>query len=179
MDEISNKEVVQQPNTTETAQAGGNAEPLPENTEIAKLKAALSKANSEAAANKRAAEEWKRQLREKQTETERAEAERLEREKQREARIAELEAKERISTYKDQLLAAGIEAEYADLMAKALPDGVGAEYFAATKASVEAIRKNLVGQALASQPGLSVGTPPQGKTAEALEMETLRRNIGL
>lgn len=162
------KEVVQSAESTPKAEA---KEPV-ENAEIVKLKAALSKANAEAA-------DWKRQLREKQTETERAEAERLEREKQREARIAELEAKERISAYKDQLLAAGIEAEYADLMAKALPDGVGAEYFAATKASVEAIRKNLVGQALASQPGLSVGTPPQGKTAEALEMESLRRNIGL
>ena len=46
-----------------------------ESEETTRLKAALSKANSESA-------EWKRQLREKQTESERAEAERKERDAQ-------------------------------------------------------------------------------------------------
>ena len=46
--------------------------PKDNNDEVTKLKTALSKANSEAA-------DWKRQLREKQTEQERAEAERAER----------------------------------------------------------------------------------------------------
>lgn len=143
-----------------------------ENTDIAKLKAALSKANSEAA-------EFKRQLREKQSEAERAEAERQEREKQREARIAELEAKERIHNYKTKLMEAGIDAVAADLMAKALPDGVADEYFTATKAVLADAKQKAVNDSLSKQPGLSVGTPPSGKTAAELEMEQLRKNIGL
>lgn len=163
-----NSTVVQSAEPTPKADA---KEPV-ESAEIVKLKAALSKANAEAA-------DWKRQLREKQTETERAEAERLEREKQREARIAELETRERISIYKDKLLAAGIDAVNADLMAKALPDGVSDEYFAATKAVMDTQRQKAVNESLAMQPGLSVGTPPTGKSAADLELEGLRKNIGL
>lgn len=156
--------------TAEPAKAEAK-EPV-ETAEIAKLKAALSKANSEAA-------EFKRQLREKQSEAERAEAERQEREKQREARIAELEAKERVSNYKTKLMEAGVDAVAADLMAKALPDGVADEYFAATKAVLAEAKQKAVNESLSKQPGLSVGNPPSGKTAADLEMEQLRRNIGL
>lgn len=156
--------------TAEPAKAE-TKEPV-ETAEIAKLKAALSKANSEAA-------EFKRQLREKQSEAERAEAERQEREKQREARIAELEAKERVSNYKTKLMEAGVDAVAADLMAKALPDGVADEYFAATKAVLAEAKQKAVNESLSKQPGLSVGNPPSGKTAADLEMEQLRRNIGL
>ena len=163
-----NKDVVQ---SAETAPKTEAKEPV-ENAEIVRLKAALSKANAEAA-------DWKRQLREKQTEAERIEAERAEREKQREARIAELEAKERIGNYRTLLMEAGIDALNADLMAKSLPDGVGADYFAAVKAANELTRKNLVGESLASQPGLSIGTPPKGKTPDEVEMEKLRKSIGL
>ena len=131
--------------------------PEPENPEITKLKVALSKANSEAA-------EWKRQLREKQTEQERKDAERLEHEQQREARIAELEAKERISGYKDKLLDAGIDPVSADLMAKALPDGVSDDYFTTLKTFNANQHQAIETAKLNQQPGLSVGMPPTGAT---------------
>lgn len=135
-----------------------------EDPEVVKLKAALSRANSEAA-------EWKRQLREKQTEQERADAERAEREREREARIAELEAKERISTYKGKLMETGIDAASADIMAKALPEGVGDDYFATMKTFFDTQRKAADAAALNNQPGLSVGLPPSGVQKSELDKE--------
>lgn len=143
-----------------------------ESADSSKLKEALSKANSEAAA-------YKRQLREKQTEAERAEADRAEAEKQLREELDNYRTKERLSNYRAQLMAAGIDADTAALMAQALPDGVSDEYFAATKTFIENQKQAIATEALNNQPGLSVGTPPKGKTAEELEMETLRRNIGL
>lgn len=144
------------------------AEQPAENPEIVKLKAALSRANSEAA-------EWKRQLREKQTEQEREAAERAEREKAREARIAELEAKERISTYKTKLMEASVDHATAEAMANNLPDGVGDEYFAALKSYLASQRQAIETAALNHQPGLSVGMPPTGaaKTEEDMKLDKI------
>lgn len=126
-----------------------------------KQKDAISKANGEAA-------EWKRQFRETQTEQQRAEAERAEREKAREARIAELEAKERVSNYKSKLMDGGVDHAAADIMAKALPEGVSDEYFATLKSYLSNQRQAVETAALNKQPGLSVGMPPTGsvKTEE-------------
>ena len=140
----------------------------PESAEIAKLKAALSKANSEAA-------DWKRQLREKQTEQEKAEADRKEYEAKREARIAELEAKERISIYKDKLLDATVDPASADIMAKALPEGVSDDYFATLKSVLSNQRQAIETATLNKQPGLSVGMPPTGvqKTEEDIKLDKI------
>lgn len=155
--------------TTETPKpATEQPKEAPDSPEVARLKAALSKANSEAA-------DWKRQLREKQTEQEREAAERAEREKAREARIAELEAKERISTYKDKLLDATIDPASADIMAKALPEGVSDDYFATLKSVLSNQRKAIEASALDKQPGLSVGMPPTGvqKTEEDIKLDKI------
>ena len=133
-----------------------------------KQKEAISKANGEAA-------EWKRQFRETQTEQQRAEAERAEREKAREARIAELEAKERIGTYKDRLMASGVDPTSADIMAKALPDGVSENYFDVMKSYLESQRQAAETAKLNSQPKLSVGMPPTGmqKTEEDAKLDKI------
>lgn len=141
-------------------------------TDAERLKSALSKANSEAA-------EYKRQLREKQTEAERAEADRLEKEKKLQEELNGYKTRERISTYKAKLMAAGIDAATADSMANGLPEGVSDDYFAATKTFLDNQKQALMSEALDNQPGLSVGVPPQGKSAEDMETERLRRNIGL
>lgn len=143
-----------------------------ENAEIAKLKAALSKANSEAA-------DWKRQLREKQTEQERADAERAEREKSREARIAELEAKERVNTYKNKLLEAAVDPASADIMAKSLPDGVSDDYFTTLKSYLDNQRQAIETATLNKQPSLSVGMPPTATDAQKEETNRRRRWMGL
>jgi hypothetical protein len=143
-----------------------------EPADVTKLKTSLSKANSEAA-------EYKRQLREKQSEAERAEAERAEKEQMMQEKLAAYETRERIASYKAQLMTAGIDPNTADLMAKSLPEGVTDEYFAATKAFLEAQKQALLSESLNKQPGLSVGTPPTAAQAEREAENKMRRNFGL
>ena len=140
--------------------------------DLNKLKAALSKSNSEAA-------EYKRLLREKQTEAERAEADRAEREKALQDELASYRDKERISSYKAQLMSAGVDSETADLMAKSLPEGVADEYFLATKSFLDNQRQKLLTESINKQPGLSVGTPPTAAQAEREEENLLRKRMGL
>ncbi len=130
-----------------------------EPADVTKLKTALSKSNSEAA-------EYKRLLREKQTEAERAEAERAEKDREREELLHSLLEEKRVSTYKAQLMAAGVDPDTADLMAKSLPEGVSDEYFQATKSFLEQQRKKADIANLGKQPGLSVGQPPKGMTKD-------------
>lgn len=154
--------------TTKTDAPAPKVEQPKEDPEVTKLKAALSRANSEAA-------EWKRQLREKQTEQEKAEADRREREAQRDARLAELEAKDRINTYKNRLMETGVDPASADMMANSLPDGVSDEYFATLKSYLETQRKAADTAALNNQPKLSVGMPPTGitKTEEDMKLDKI------
>lgn len=146
--------------------------PQTDSTELNKLKAALSKSNSEAA-------EYKRLLREKQTEAERAEAERAEKDREREELLHSLLEEKRVSTYKAQLMAAGVDPDTADLMAKSLPEGVADEYFLATKSFLDNQRQKLLTESINKQPGLSVGTPPTAAQAEREEENLLRKHMGL
>lgn len=178
-EEIKTNEPPAEPKKTETP----NTEPPKKSVaeleaEIARLtaltesqKKSISNANSEAA-------EWKRALREKQTEQERAEAERAEREKARDARLAELEAKDRVNTYTEKLMAAGYDAASAKQMATVLPDGVGEDYFAAQKNFIETQRQAYETAALKNQPGLSVGMPPTADPKKA-ELNKIRGYAGL
>lgn len=143
-----------------------------EPADVTKLKTSLSKANSEAA-------EYKRLLREKQTEAERAEADRAEREKALQDELASYRDRERISTYKANLMGAGIDEPTADLMAKSLPEGVADEYFLATKSFLDNQRQKLLTESINKQPGLSVGTPPTAAQAEREEENLLRKHMGL
>lgn len=143
-----------------------------EPADVTKLKTSLSKANSEAA-------EYKRLLREKQTEAERAEADRAEQLKAMQDELASYRNRERISTYKANLMGAGIDEPTADLMAKSLPEGVSDEYFQATKSFLDAQRKNAEIAALGKQPSLSVGTPPKGMTKEDEIVAIAMKSAGL
>ena len=143
-----------------------------EPADVTRLKTSLSKANSEAA-------EYKRLLREKQTEAERAEADRAEQYKALQDELASYRDKERISSYKAQLMSAGVDSETADLMAKSLPEGVSDEYFLATKSFLDNQRQKLLTESINKQPGLSVGTPPTAAQAEREEENLLRKHMGL
>lgn len=144
----------------------------PEPADTLKLKNALNKACEEAASYKKA-------LREKQSEAERAEADRAEREKALQDELASYRDKERISSYKAQLMSAGVDSETADLMAKSLPEGVSDEYFLATKSFLDNQRQKLLTESINKQPGLSVGTPPTAAQAEREEENRLRKHMGL
>jgi len=144
----------------------------PENAEIAKLKAALSKASSDAA-------EWKRQLREKQTETERAEAERAEQDKAMREELETLRKEKRVSDYTGKCLALNMDAELAGKTATALADGDMDSVFDCLKAFVEATTTRLNNEALNRQPGLSAGIPPTTNTAVKSEDDKIRVWMGL
>ena len=158
--------------TPENEPAKEAPKPSEESAEVLKLKAALSKANSEAA-------EFKRQLREKQTEQERAESERAEAAKKLQDELAEYRKRERIASYKSKLMEAGVAADMADLMAKSLPEGVSDEYFATTKQYFEKQKQEIRAEALNAQPTLSVGTPPTTQSAAEAEKAQMRKWIGL
>ena len=143
-----------------------------ETADAIKLKNALNKACEEAASYKKA-------LREKQSEAERAEADRAEQYKALQDELASYRNKERISSYKAQLMAAGIDPDTADLMAKSLPEGVSDEYFQATKSFLDAQRKNAEIAALGKQPSLSVGTPPTGMTKDDEIVAIAMKSAGL
>lgn len=143
-----------------------------ESAELTRVRNALNKASSEAA-------EYRKALRDKQTEAERAEADRLENERKLQEELTAYRNRERISSYKANFMSAGYDAETAEVMAKSLPDGVSDEYFAANKAFLEQQKQTLLSEALNRQPKPSVGVPPTISEAEKAEMANLRRYIGL
>ena len=143
-----------------------------ESAELTRVRNALNKASSEAA-------EYKKALREKQSEAERAEADRLERENALQEELKAYRVKERVSTYKAQLMAVGYDAATADVMANALPEGVSDEFFATQKTFLEGQRQKIVTETINKQPGLSVGTPPTTAQAETEQENVWRKHMGL
>ena len=146
--------------------------PKDNSDEINKLKASLSKANSDAA-------EWKRQFREKQSEQERAEAERAEREKAVEDELRTLRRDKTVSGYVAQCLALGYNNELALRAAEAMADNDAATILACQQDFLVAKQKELEANALNKQPSLSVGAPPTSATAEKNTQNELRRIMGL
>jgi hypothetical protein len=143
-----------------------------ENDEVTKLKAALSKANSDAA-------EWKRQFREKQTEAERAEAERKEREAAVEDELRTLRRDKSVSGYVAQYLALGYTQELALKAAEATADNDAATIMSCQQEYLAAKTKELEAAALNKQPTLTPGAPPTAKQAEEEATNKLRQHFGL
>ena len=141
------------------------------NAEITKLKAALSKANSESA-------EWKRQFREKQTEQERAEAERAEAEKAMQEELASLRRGKVLDEYAKKCMSMGYDADLAAECAEAMADGRFNDVFAIQQRFMEAKTREIEAAALNKQPGLSSGMPPV-QTAEKAEENKMRSYFGL
>ena len=147
-------------------------EPKHDSGETDKLKAALSKANSEAA-------EWKRQFREKQTEQERAEAERAEREKAVEEELRGLRRDKTVSGYVAQCLALGYDKDLAQRAAEAMADNDAAAIMECQQTFLEAKQKELEAAALNKQPTITSGAPPTAQTAEADAYNKMRAAWGL
>ncbi len=149
----------------------------PDETETAKLKALLSKANSEAANYKRAAAEKDEALKAKMTEAEKAEAERAEREKAIQEQLDAYRTKERTASYASKLLASGYSEEVAARIAAGLPEGIPDDFFTEQKALIAGIRKDEEARALGKQPEVSSGKPPVSK--EDADLLAARRAAGL
>ena len=143
----------------------------PDNAELEKLKAALSRANSQAA-------EYKRALREKQTETERAEAERAEQEQAMRDELETLRKEKRVSDYTGKCLALNMDADLAGKTATAIADGDMDSVFDCLKDFVDATVTRLNNEALNRQPNLSTGVPPTKNTTVDTDYENMRRWMG-
>lgn len=124
--------------------------------EVKRLKEALSKSNSEAAS-------WKRQLHEKMSEAEKADADRKEREQQIEEELKTLRKDKTIATLEKAYLAAGYPADLAAASAVAQAEGDTDTVLKNQMAYLSETRKKLESEALNKQPPLSVGNPPAGK----------------
>lgn len=177
IDETKDKEKTEKVNEQTPAEPAKSVTDL--EAEIARLKAenekqrtSISRASSDAA-------DWKR----KYTATlDEAKQKELALEEQRKRELEELEllrSERRVSNYREKLMDAGIDRDTADLMAKALPDGVGEEYFTAYKAFSESQRQAQQAAALKNQPGLSVGMPPTAADAQREDLNRLRKSFGL
>ena len=173
MDEqnVVNTEVVETVEKTEPVKTEPVKTEKPNNAEVDKLKAALSKANSEAA-------EYKRQLREKQSAAEREAAERAEQEKSMREELETLRKEKAVTDYTNKALEVGFDNETAALTANAMADGNMDAVFDALKAFVEATRTRLQNEALNRQPGLSTGIPPTKNTVDP-DMDQMRRWMGV
>ena len=156
---------------TEPAKAEPKKDEKPVSAEVEKLKTALSRANSEAA-------EYRRQLREKQSEAERAEADRQEQEKAMREELESLRKDKAIADYTSKALEVGFDADTAAQAASAMANGDMDAMFDALKAFVEATMTRLNNEALNRQPGLSAGTPPSTNTVDA-ETAQIRKWMGL
>lgn len=161
-------ETVEQTETAKTEPVKAN-KPDPE---LEKLKAALSRANSEAA-------EYKRALREKQTEKERADAERAEADRAMREELEMLRKEKRVSEYTAKCVTLKMDADLASKTANALADGDMDSVFECLNAFVEATTTRLNNEALNRQPGLSAGIPPTNGNTEDEITAQLRRYAGL
>ncbi len=146
--------------------------PKQDDSEITKLKSALSKSNSEAA-------EYKRQLRERQTDEERKEAERKERESALEKKLATLEKENLVKELKAKYLEAGYSPDLATASAIAQADGDTATVVQNQMAFLDQKKKDLEAEALKKQPTLSEGKPLTSEEEEKRRTEQLRRYAGL
>ncbi len=140
----------------------------PDNSaEIDRFKAAVSKANAEAAS-------YKQQLREKQTEAERAEADRAEADRKLREELDALKAEKVISQYTEQYLSMGMDKELARATAEAYQKGDTATVFANQNSFITDLKKQQGIEALNKQPGLTPGTPPAPKPEEDKRIAAFR-----
>jgi hypothetical protein len=139
--------------------------------EVDKLKAALSRANSQAA-------DYKRQLRAKQDAAEAAEAERAEQEQAMREELETLRKEKRVSDYTGKCLALNMDADLAGKTAAALADGDMDSVFDCLKDFVDATVTRLNNEALNRQPNLSTGVPPTKNTTVDTDYENMRRWMG-
>lgn len=139
--------------------------------EVERLKAALSKSNSENA-------EWKRKYNSKLSDEEQKAAKD---EEERNAILKELEALKKdkaISGHKASYLSLGYDEETAEANARALYAGDFEKVFANHKKFIETQKKTAAAGALDSQPGLSVGKPVTGKEMENRATDAFRKAAG-
>lgn len=146
--------------------------PGPDNSELQRLKDALTKSNSEAA-------EYKRQLRAKQTDEEARAAEAARAQEAMQQELEGLRRDKAVGEYKAKFLGLGYDADSAATAAEALQKGDFEVVFAAQAALIENVKKSAVAGALDKQPKLTPGQPLGKEAQEQVEIAKLRQYMGL
>lgn len=137
-----------------------------------KLKDATDKACTEAA-------NFKKALREKQTESEREAADRAEKDAAIQAELEKYRTESRVNAYKSKLLECGYDLETATSMAAGLPEGITDDFFAKQKSFYESQKKTIEAELLNKQPKLTSGSGFTGADSDKLELNKLRSDFGL
>ena len=132
------------------------------NDEVARLKDALNKASSDTA-------NYKKLLREKQTEQEKAEAERAEKEAEKDALLKSLMREKEVSTNTAEFLSIGFDTDLAKKTAEAFADGDKTTVFANIKSFIENHDKGLKADILKQTPKPVSGGADKGTTKEQFD----------
>lgn len=141
--------------------------------ETEKLKAAVTKANAEAA-------KLKRELQARMSEEERREAERKAKEDEVNEQLAELRRAKIVADTKAQFLALGYEPELADKAAVASADGDYGTLFLVQKQHQDALVKKIRGDMLKATPKPNGGqTIPKNLTKEQFDGLSYRERLAL
>lgn len=140
--------------------------------ELDKLKARLSRANSEAA-------DYKRQLRERMSADEAAKADREEQLNAMKSELEELRRGRTLSDYTAKFAGLGLAEGAAISAAEALADGKTDDLFSGLKTFLETVKKSAVSEAMSGQKGLSSGEPVQGADKDKAYNDLLRKAMGL
>lgn len=143
-----------------------------ESPEVEKLKRTISKINSEAA-------DYKKQLRERQTEAERAEAEAAEQRKMMEEQIKVLTEEKQLSQYKSAYISMGYTPEQAGKKAEAMLHGDMDMVFAIEKEFNQKQKEAIEAASMNHQPKLTGGEPLTQEMIQEQEQKKLRKYFGL
>lgn len=178
-DVIKDEKVVEEPKVEEPKAA-------PKEPTLEELKAAIKALEDKESKSKEAiskacadAAEWKRKYRETLDDATREKQEQTDRFADMEARLKAYEAKDRVNTYTQKLVAAGYPIEQASKMADGLPDGIPDTFFDEQKAFLEATKQIIKTEKLNAQPNLPVGSAPSAADAKAAEDAKYRKWFGL
>lgn len=130
--------------------------------EIERLTTALSKSNTEAA-------DYKRKLREKQTEEEKQKEEQAQQLAAMQTELETLRKEKTLAANKGQLIALGYDEALATETAQAMVDGDTAKLFANQKKFIEAQRSNIKAELMKATPN-----PPPGDGTDTITKEAYR-----
>lgn len=144
-----------------------------------KQKSAIDNACSDAAKQKKAAQEWADKYKETLTEQEKHDLEAKQAAEALTAELNTLKAEKRTATYTSRLMEVGYDAQTAATMAAALPEGINEDFFNQQKAFLEAKTQAIKTQTINSQPNLTTGNTPSAADLEDAEMGKMRKWFGL
>lgn len=143
--------------------------------EIAQLQDMLAKQKLATDNASKDASEWKKKYRDTQSDQERQASEIAEKQAQMEAQLKDYQTRERISNYQTQLISVGYDVETAKIMAEALPEGIGADFFQKQKEFLDNKTQQITANALKEQPSLSNGKPVSSSDMPDKDVEAFRK----